>query len=1176
MAVAKQYVNRIKKLNDGAKKRIRQFLKVRTDAQLKKKMNTTDLNKAYKLGQTKFNKKVTENKERKKQYIVEFEFKLEMKNNHDGRLFESRYYMGQTITNKIDEKKDVEEEKIHMIEWLKNQYLADELKLQKKDASYNGKIHITNRIKKKINPLSDLESRMRDVKALDGYGEQQWNTKTKQCVVDYLRHTYEGKQGFKNKNGKFWLSDEAFSKVNKFASSRKGNILISLHGNKEDGEDVKGVDRNNIRENVMNEDITNWEFDGSFNMMSLYAWCVCCNIPHYALDSEQNIVYCLRYTHDKNVKQGKGVPPVIYQYKNNHFNPVTDPNKYLNICRMGNNSNKNNGVSSDSIEQKEKKGEDVEYENNYTEDLLDKLPQIITQQKRDLQNRSVKLIENTKGQTVLKSILFKEAKKRYVNMDDEMNKYKTYCDTYNLPFDGLSLSSIGNNQLGDIPKSHLNPLVYNWFNSKGIGDRAHLGCCVEEELFNKLFKSTDIKTADINKHYTAVFKQSYQEYAFIDFKNDFVQYNQQPIKAGYYVIETDDMTLFHGSNVYSHGIVKYGLQEKIIKKKNIKYVLECKRTLKQDYFKKFVNEIYKIYGKQCEYEGKNINLAKDIVNRTIGCLNKTKHTSFSNVGLTNNTDELLLKLKMDKRPFCKTIEIEGNDYHLYGNKNEVIETSNNRPLWVTVLDNANILLYKTAKEIGGTLLYRKTDALVISNPKQLKPSETIGGYKLEGLPKNMFDVNDNVKMQRKRDFQFFQENGINELNIFTSNEYEKILEHTKYNSLLLIGRAGTGKTYIAKKLIEDLNINVRLAFTNKACININGSTIHNFLKLKDGKICSHWANQIKANYIMVDEISMLNSNHWKLLCDLKIMTGAKFILLGDYRQCPPIEDDEEEQSKNNHTLTHFIYNTAINYLCDNNKIEFTEYNPNARYNKLLWDVSQQVFEGDESGIEHLYKKFDEKDLIDKTNICFLNSTRKTINHILNNHHKNDNSIYLKYDGEDDTPQNAYLYENIPIIFNKTIKEKKERIFMKNEQKKIDKLDDKYFYVDGYKFELNKFHDICLLGYGITIYKSQGDTIKGNINIFDWGHYYMNGNMKYTAITRGQALEDISIIENITMNTINNETLMSKEVFENSQLKYKMTYERYTGHTPKTNISEHNKIYKRTQTTKEEVPKNQKK
>ena len=1104
-------------------KKIKEFLGVKTPDELRKKYGLTkgnkknQLQKAYEMGAKEFNDSI----DQKKTYILSYSISLGMVNTHyDNHKFSTQDYNITFETNKHDEARDIKKYEQAKIDEIINKYANPEMSnLQQarqmtnredKNDDLFSRMNSTTKIRTMKSPIQDHRARMRDVRALDGYGDQQWNTNKRQCVIDYLRATYTGQDGFKNKNGKYLLSDEFFKKVNCYANMRGNEIFLRLFGEKQESGTVKGVDREKIIKEIMQEEVEKYKYDGSFTMLSLYAWCICCNIPHYALDSNENVVSFLRYARDKNCNKGR-VKPIVYQYKNNHFNPVENPDKFLTICKIGNSSNNNKNVVSETIEEKVYE-ENSDIECKYVEGLIDNLPQIIKDSKRDIQNRSVKLIQNTQGQIYLKSILFREKKQRIINMDDEMKKYKTYCDKYNIEFNGMSLSTIGNEILGDIPKSNMNPLVYQQFNVKGIADRAHLGCCVKRNEFDDLFKNTNIITADINKHYTAVFKKSYQDYAMIDFKDDFKEYNGEAITTGYYYIETKDMKLFHGSNIYSHGIVQLGLNEGLITEENIIQVLECKRSLRKNYFEKFVNEVYETYGKECEYEGKKINIAKQIVNRAVGCLNKTSSSSFSNVGFTSSTDELLNKLKTDNRPYLKSFNIEGKEYYLYGNKHEVIQTSNNRPLWITVLDNANIMLYLTSKKIGGTTIYRKTDALVISNPVNVKPSEKIGGYKIEGLPKNMFDENGNVKMQRERKLNFCGERAMHTLDVKTSNEMDKIIEFVKNNSLLIIGRAGVGKTYIAKKLIDEFKISIKLAFTNKACINISGSTLHSFLKMKDNKICATWARKITADYIIIDEVSMLNSKHWQLLCNLKILTGAKFILLGDYRQCPSIEDEQQEMT--NKTITDFKYKTAINFLCDYNKVEFTEYNPNARYDKELWNVSQELFEGNEKNIEKIKVKFDEKKILDGTNICYLNSTRKAINELANNKKKKTaNAVFIPYVGNDDNQQDVFLYEGLPIIFNKTIRNKeKERLFMKNQTATIDKIDGNLFYVGEHSFELSKFHDIAIMGYATTVYKSQGDTIKGKINIFDWKHFFMNGNLKYTAITRGTCLSNISIVD----------------------------------------------------------------
>jgi hypothetical protein len=55
--------------------------------------------------------------------------------------------------------------------------------------------------------------------------------------------------------------------------------------------------------------------------------------------------------------------------------------------------------------------------------------------------------------------------------------------------------------------------------------------------------------------------------------------------------------------------------------------------------------------------------------------------------------------------------------------------------------------------------------------------------------------------------------------------------------LLLQASAGNGKTYTAKMIAKTLEKGVKiLAPTNKAALNIGGSTIHKFLKNDQGRV----------------------------------------------------------------------------------------------------------------------------------------------------------------------------------------------------------------------------------------------------------------------------------------------------------------------------------------------------
>ena len=931
----------------------------------------------------------------------------------------------------------------------------------------------------------DRKQPMKDIVSLDGFGDQEWNMNNGTCVTDYLRWKYTDTTGFVNKNGKYWLSDDAFHTINQMIYLNDDiikNVFTKQSLNNEEYKEFMAyVETKRLVASTHTPLIT---------MEHLYLWCIIQNIPHYALDTNQHLVTDLKYVRNKDTKKGKGIEPVVYQMKNNHFNPVLDAEAVLSISQWGNGTK---SISSDNIEKTNKKS--VEYDSKEVVDLLNELPAIITEHDRDLQNKNIKIKETIKGCIEVSSIYIKEKKLKYFNLNTEELAYKNYCQEHKLDYKHQSLSTLGLTMIGDIKKSHMNPLVFKAFTTNGISHRIHHGQ-TNEFCMDKL---KDAKAYDINKHYSAVLL-TLGKVGIIQFQDDFKIYDNTDISIGYYFVETRDMTLLHGSNIYSHRIVTLALEEGIIDKTNIKLMLKCSVSIPAHRFKQFVEDAYNVYGN---------DLGKNIVNRSVGCLNNTSVQSYIGVGLTNSTDELMSRLDLNKKSFVKDMVVDGKTYWLYGSRQSTMCPSNNRPLWQSILDESNIILYNTAKKIGGTVLFRKTDCLVIHEAKNIKPSKEIGGYKVETIPKNLDLVESirHIKLDRVKK--------VNILPYHTSDHLPKIIKHCKKSGLLIAGRGGTGKTYCALSLIEEFEIKVKLAFTNKATININGSTIDSYLKLnKDGKICSHWAYKLRAKYVIVDEISMLSSRYWSLLCDLKEMTGAIFILLGDYRQCQPIEADQDKGilplKPDIKTKYEFNYLSAINYLTDYNRVNFNVFNPKARYDEDLWNVSEKVFMDDLTETKELEIAFNECDLINSTNICYLNTTRKSINAIVNEKMKPSGSRFLKCD--DDYGQDAYIYEGLKVILSKTIKIKDKKIFSKNETSTLTKVDDNEITIgDKHTIKINEFHKFCLLGYATTIHKSQGDTCNGTVNVFNWRHQYMNGNLRYTAITRATKLSNIKII-----------------------------------------------------------------
>ena len=73
---------------------------------------------------------------------------------------------------------------------------------------------------------------------------------------------------------------------------------------------------------------------------------------------------------------------------------------------------------------------------------------------------------------------------------------------------------------------------------------------------------------------------------------------------------------------------------------------------------------------------------------------------------------------------------------------------------------------------------------------------------------------------------------------------------------------------------------------------------------------------------------------------------------------------------------------------------------------------------------------------------------------------------------------------------------------KNETFIVKDFDDEYIYLeDEIKIKISKLHNYFILGYCITTYKSQGDTYKGKIVIFESNKMFDDVRHIYTAITR---------------------------------------------------------------------------
>ena len=132
-------------------------------------------------------------------------------------------------------------------------------------------------------------------------------------------------------------------------------------------------------------------------------------------------------------------------------------------------------------------------------------------------------------------------------------------------------------------------------------------------------------------------------------------------------------------------------------------------------------------------------------------------------------------------------------------------------------------------------------------------------------------------------------------------------------NILLLGPAGTGKSFLLRRLVTQFEAMGRrvavTAYTGLAARNVGGSTLHSFagIGLGNGKIedlikkvkRNRWSRQKwhSTQVLIIDEISMVSAELFNLLnevgqavryCRSKFWGGIQIIGCGDFSQLPPI------------------------------------------------------------------------------------------------------------------------------------------------------------------------------------------------------------------------------------------------------------------------------------------------
>ena len=525
-------------------------------------------------------------------------------------------------------------------------------------------------------------------------------------------------------------------------------------------------------------------------------------------------------------------------------------------------------------------------------------------------------------------------------------------------------------------------------------------------------------------------------------------------KAGWYYVVTNRTFPFRGSSWYPVLTVCLGLHHKLISLDGIKYEWIPSNTLAKDHFVSYLDRIDQAFADlvTCEQQFTTVStrgtekkwtfksLQKAVKCSLVGAFaQKERHSEWvkattspalaSNWSISDGTDQEcfvsqpLLHTEHKYNgiyvgQFSRTLAIESSGCII---RAEILEASS----------RAMFFLEHATKQIGGTPLWRKTDAV-----GGMGPCIDITTYywdEEKTVPMLQFEEPAPPKDERKprevreplADCIFHHYLGYKWV-IDSSYDGSSPLEVAKKlvdskKGFFLNGRAGTGKTTLANTIIdvlEEKDIKYLAFSTTHVSKKKMGSAksqlrVGNHANTIDSLYRRWRHNQQfvitalqKVEYLLGDEISMMREKFYAMLCHIKrAIPGLKFVLIGDYLQFEAVKDSWSGDYENS---------AALFDLCDGYKIHLTKCLREDGAGQELFNICTDVIDGKEVDASEFPVTEDTEE-----NIAFYHRTRIPINEKWMQKVCSclPDSKLIKLDKitEDDHSQDVTLCENMPVI-----------------------------------------------------------------------------------------------------------------------------------------------------------------
>lgn len=530
----------------------------------------------------------------------------------------------------------------------------------------------------------------------------------------------------------------------------------------------------------------------------------------------------------------------------------------------------------------------------------------------------------------------------------------------------------------------------------------------------------------------------------------------------------------------TYGFVKYCLSKLYIRRDAIKYYRRSRRLLPCDTFRPFIEYIMHTFDKKS---------AKKMINYYIGSTN-IRYDTKEHGYLTSDPEEacVLYSLQSDYGYTCNVESpISNPELHLlrfsYGSRKKMNYSS----IYIQVICNMNIIMMEKMKEVekcGLKMIAIKTDCLYVTGSEQNKRKVVLDDkWKWQegewSPPKNEI-------VPKRVDWEITNEDW---------NIINKDVTINEMVSCFVQGEAGAGKSYyIIERMVRHRNKKYLVCCVTHAALNnlreklkermlLSGCDENDFVDFRTLSSLLHgYENDNKiiscpnVDFIVVDEVSTVQKSQLNYLS--KWNGEVKFIFLGDFNQCPPVE------------LDGLVYTyrdcRVFKEMCENRLIVM-EYNETYSRNDLhTHKMARYLLDTGYLHPDLIIKKVDDKL---ETNVVYTNNKRRLINE--------------KFDG--------YKYRRgqkiVAVYDSRKCPRLKDRGIFNSEFYYIKDVDSEYVILDGFEDAVIGVQHIQPSN-AVTVYKYQGHSIDVPFNIYECDK--MGLEEMYTALTRARRFEDIHL------------------------------------------------------------------